>query len=781
MRWWRGAFVVAGALLAMPAVAVPAQGGTVRAGLSRADATAGSTAGLPPADATAASSPGPVVVLDDNGAWSWWQDERALITTDGQVLVGAVPSRSGAGGRTSQTEITRYDPASGTLSRSVVGRGLRDDDHNSPALVQTPSGRVITAWAGHGEDSLVRTAHLDPTGTSWEVGPPVAGVGGGRVTYSNLMVVRRGSGWRVYDFFRGGAGADPSWIYSDDDGETWLRGGSFIAASGRPYANYASDGRRIWLSVSRGHPYETVNDPLYAGYIEGDTVYRADGVAVGPLSGTYAPDRLSLVYQPTERNRVTWATFTDGRSYDDADAWGSDIRVTPDGSAVVAFTVRRPQPSPVPGKVFRFEYWRARWDGSRWVPRKVAEGGSELTRREVEYSGLITLDPTNPDHVYISTNVDPLTGAPLVSGADGRVHYEIFEGRTADRGATWTWTPVTSASTVDNIRPVVPAPNGGVSAVLWLRGQYPYYLDSYSMQVVAIVNRTGPTGSPGPRPRIDRGGRLVAGDFDADGRTDRYAYSPDGAAPDGWLFSPRDTGPAALVVQPHLTDGLQLASGDFDGNGTVDLLRVRTDGATAMWTWRGGGAWAARSLPKAPVGARPVVGDFDGDGRADVLWATDAAGDQLVWWGGANPGASTSTLRVSGPYRPFAGDFDGDGRADIFWFNPAGHDHVWSGAGRGRFVSAPAPAVDSSAQPIVGDFDGDRRADIVWYRKGSAPDAVWFGAGRGSFTPGAPISVSGSYQPVAGDFDGNGRAEVHWYAPGPGLDSLWGADRLRRT
>ena len=51
----------------------------------------------------------------------------------------------------------------------------------------------------------------------------------------------------------------------------------------------------------------------------------------------------------------------------------------------------------------------------------------------------------------------PPPATPLISARDGRQHHELFEGVTADGGATWTWKPITADSTVDNIRRSCPS------------------------------------------------------------------------------------------------------------------------------------------------------------------------------------------------------------------------------------------------------------------------------------------------------------------------------------
>jgi hypothetical protein len=114
----------------------------------------------------------------------------------------------------------------------------------------------------------------------------------------------------------------------------------------------------------------------------------------------------------------------------------------------------------------------------------MAPAGSRLYPREDDYTGLAAIDPTDVNVVYISTNAYPTTGDPLWSRSDGKRHWEIYRGETLDGGRSWRWTPVTSDSTVDNLRPVVAA-GGGRKVLLWLRGTYRTYTD-YDLDVMAL-------------------------------------------------------------------------------------------------------------------------------------------------------------------------------------------------------------------------------------------------------------------------------------------------------
>jgi hypothetical protein len=133
----------------------------------------------------------------------------------------------------------------------------------------------------------------------------------------------------------------------------------------------------------------------------------------------------------------------------------------------------------------RFGY--GRWDGAAWHVHEMAYAGTRLYPGEDDYTGLAALDPNDPGIVYISTDAQPATGAPLVSTADGQRHHELFRGTSRDAGKTWRWEPITANSTVDNLRPIVPRWDDPRTALVWMRGTYRRNRGEWTTAVVALI------------------------------------------------------------------------------------------------------------------------------------------------------------------------------------------------------------------------------------------------------------------------------------------------------
>jgi len=418
----------------------------------------------------------PVVTFNDDGGWCWFQDERAIIT-QGKLVIASVAAGAHDPARRGNVEVVVHDLTSGASTKVVLHERLQLDDHAAPALLVRPDGRILAVYSKHGSENCFyyRISQRPHEASAWAPERSFVPSPSSRITYSNLhYLVKEG---RIYNFFRGlDDSFKPSYAWSDDLGETWLRGTVFIQVPGtfrhRPYVKYASDGvDTVHFFYTEGHP-RNYDNSVYHVYYRHGRLHRSDGSPIRLLAqGLKTPQEGTCIFKG-DANNV---------------AWTSDIELDRAGRPYVAYSVQKGSaglPEQDHGQDHRYRY--ARWTGSRWVDHEIAYAGSKLYAGEEDYTGNIALDPADPDCVYISTNVDPATGRPLISRTDGRRHWEIFRGRTRDGGKSWQWAAITRDSTADNIRPFVTRADKAVRAVLWLRGTYRRYTD-YDLDVVGFV------------------------------------------------------------------------------------------------------------------------------------------------------------------------------------------------------------------------------------------------------------------------------------------------------
>jgi hypothetical protein len=421
------------------------------------------------------------VVLNDDGGWCWFQDERAVVVGD-RLVLGSVASGRTDPSRRGAVEATGVDLRGGAgtrfrLSSTPVAKPGGYDDHDAPAFAVRGDGRLLAVWAGHGFDdrilSRVSTRPGDPS--AWGDESAFSPSAASRVTYSNLCRLSAEHG-RIYDFFRGKDDRfKPSVAWSDDEGRTWAAGGVVVdvpaAFRHRPYVKYASNDRdTVHLVYTEGHPRDFDNSLYHVLYRDGG-LRRSDGTLIRSLAeGLREPAEGTRIFQGDPANV----------------AWAADVALDHDGRPYAAYSVQKDSGGLAPGRGGTDHRYRlARWTGAVWQDGEIAHAGSRLYAGEDDYTGGIALVPGDPGTVIVSTNADPATGAPLVSAADGKRHWEIFRGTSPD-GRAWSWKALTRDSTVDNIRPVVPAADGRPPIVLWARGAYRSYTD-YDLEIVGLL------------------------------------------------------------------------------------------------------------------------------------------------------------------------------------------------------------------------------------------------------------------------------------------------------
>jgi hypothetical protein len=452
---------------------------------------------IAPVARSASPLPAPTL-LKANGGWCWFQDERAIVS-GGQLVFGSVSGCDRAGAAAGDVAVTACDLKTRQRTSFTLHARFQCDDHNTPALLALPDGRLLATYQSHGQTKgfvgpdLMRWRRTvrphDVSAWTEERTLPV----GASVSYSNLFRLADRGG-RILNFHRGAA-FNPNYLVSDDDGATFTYGGRLLfwprqpkddpkytgLSGGRPYLKYAqaADGA-IHFVATEDHP-SSYDNSLYHAFIRADQIHHSDGRVIGPLSRTQ-----ETATRPTDLTCVY-------RGDVDHVAWMCDLHVDDSGRPRVVFSVQRDGAAgrgkrnlAADGMNLRYHY--ARWDGTAWQVNEIARAGSRLYAGEDDYAGLAALDPQRPNEIVISTNADPVSGAPLISAADRRRHWELFRGVSRDEGRTFAWTALTRDSTADNLRPIIPLwPEArGRQILLWLRGTYRKYTD-YDLDVVGLL------------------------------------------------------------------------------------------------------------------------------------------------------------------------------------------------------------------------------------------------------------------------------------------------------
>ncbi|WP_181690224.1 FG-GAP-like repeat-containing protein [Streptomyces sp. NBRC 110611] len=291
--------------------------------------------------------------------------------------------------------------------------------------------------------------------------------------------------------------------------------------------------------------------------------------------------------------------------------------------------------------------------------------------------------------------------------------------------------------------------------------------------------------------------KLTAGDFNGDGKTDlavlyNYGQTSDGRNETGlWTFTSK--GSAGFEAPRRVWqsgsgswnwDASKIVAGDFNGDGKTDLAVLYNYGQTSdgrnetglitftandsngfndpRRVWESGkGSWNWNT-------SKLAAGDFNGDGKTDlaVLYGygktADGRNESALWFTANNSNGFNEPRKVwdSGKdswnweaSKIVAGDFNGDGKTDLavlyrYGLTSDGRNQtgLWVFDGSKNGFDAPHQVWDSgkdswnwdASELAAGDFNGDGKADIsITYNYGQGTDGrvqagLWTFTGNGT-------------------------------------------------
>jgi hypothetical protein len=242
------------------------------------------------------------------------------------------------------------------------------------------------------------------------------------------------------------------------------------------------------------------------------------------------------------------------------------------------------------------------------------------------------------------------------------------------------------------------------------------------------------------------GAKAVTGDFNGDGKTDialtgglGWASIPVAFSNGDGSFNITNSGVANFPTWATSL-GAQVVAGDFNADGKTDLALTGgvgwasiptafSNGAGGFNVTNGGvpnfGTWANS------LGVKIVAGDFNGDGRTDIA-LTAVSGWASIPVAFSNGDGNFTITNAGEPNFPIwasslgahvvAGDFNGDGRTDLALTGGVGWASIpvatSNGDGSFGITNAGVPnfgtwANSTGVSIVAGDFNGDGKADIA--------------------------------------------------------------------
>ncbi len=261
----------------------------------------------------------------------------------------------------------------------------------------------------------------------------------------------------------------------------------------------------------------------------------------------------------------------------------------------------------------------------------------------------------------------------------------------------------------------------------------------------------------------------------------------------------------------------KVLAGDFDGDGKTDLALLSLDvGNLTIYVARSNGDGSFTLGSPQTFGNEtwgnfnPGVGDFNGDGKADLVFTTVcnissgscSVGDNNALYLATSNGAGTFTLGARqdlGPatgwmdFYAFAGDFNGDGKTDLVFnstcqkknfidptctVGDANYVYTALSNGLGSFTLSAKQTYGSSGWSdypyqidLIGDMNGDGRSDLVWSSSSQSVAktsnnqvVVGFANPDGTFQLGSVQNFGSAWtgRLTLADLNHDGRADLLW-------------------
>lgn len=508
-------------------------------------------------------------VVTNNGAWNWYVEPSGTHIQPGDEFATRYENDYATGGYQFQHDktymgwvedggsvyVSEYDHDTGSYTRVLLHKNLESDDHDNPAIVVLPDGRIMAVYSMHTNEPYMyyRVSKYPEDITEWHDEQYYRCVTNNGIennttynaTYPTVLPVNIGGKDgedKIYMGWRGVHWKPTLAILGipDENGVCEvLMGQTQIVnpttndrdTGNRPYTKYDYDHENgiIHITCTTHHPDNDAHNEIYYLYLnladnklysakdrylqdlpfENRTEYGTGtwGVNIPRMRGEY-PEL--LVFVPGGQNRRGWTWDIKANAKGEPCIVYADITNTPpnaDGTPPTEYNGNEDRA--------HHYYYYARWDKEteEWVTTFLTYGGKwfhENIALERCYSGGVTMD-----HNYDDANV--LYLAIPTMGQYGNM-FEIYRWESSDHGATWTkQEPLTQNSKINNARPhciynykMDEDGNNLGPRLLWLRGEYRYW-NNYHYKTGVMTDFEGLETQDDPEMKAD------ANLLDADG------------------------------------------------------------------------------------------------------------------------------------------------------------------------------------------------------------------------------------------------------------------------
>lgn len=329
----------------------------------------------------------------------------------------------GTAGLSGQFNVTRMSRTTFVGVTSTLATNATDD-HDVPAIIQTNSGKMLTAFATHSLDAFVRT-RLSATSDLDDWGSVLTVTASDTATY--LQLHRLAATARIWMMYRVGSSSAGDWVmrYSDDEGATWsterlLSMHTYIISVMDP------DGIHI-RCFGYAHPQAAATHDIFYFRVNLSTGDVID--SEGTVYGNVVDDTGLPIIEAEEHKAVDVTGTTTTRMYELGRVGVPQVLASEfiDENA---------------GAYYRYVYNTATGLFNRQL---ITTSGPAFYASTSDYFGGACFDEADTDIVYCSRNL----------GSVGAGMWELVRMVTTDGGTTWTRASVMRTSTSIIGRPQV--------------------------------------------------------------------------------------------------------------------------------------------------------------------------------------------------------------------------------------------------------------------------------------------------------------------------------------
>jgi hypothetical protein len=409
--------------------------------------------------------------LGQDAMWTWYGEPKA-------VYYEGIHKRTYVTWtmRSGTKQIGYYDhDTKDTVILNLPSMPYGGDDHNHPAVIMRPDGRLMVFCTGHDGTQVSEYISKNPEDiTSWD--GPIYPATNSWFCYPNAMFLSsEGDSGRFYLFFRDSL-QEPWFTTSDDWGKTWknpryhlFHVSTYPNSAYKPYMKYASnDVDQIQMVIERqNREGNSAEKPIYFAKYKNGVFSAADGRQIATLA--------QLPLLDTQLDTIFYANRfgCSNTCY--------DVALDANNNAVIVMDMFKGTDVNI--------YWYMRWTGTSWYKRPLINSGAYRGAQSGFAAG-ITLDHENPNNIWMCRQILSPAATPFNIMDTSYNNYknnlsatkwttvdavhELDKWTTDDGGVTWDSTAITRNSANKNFLPCVPRHHkaGAKVEVVWLNGVY---------------------------------------------------------------------------------------------------------------------------------------------------------------------------------------------------------------------------------------------------------------------------------------------------------------------